>query len=154
MDRMIKPENVKPNDIMAFVYYGKVLNVVKAGKDHSIELQDLDAKNEKFNVVGDTLIMLSCSADQFENEKMVTQTQAAEILINCSYTPFTVCFIKSNGEKRVLRGRLLYHEPLMGRSVVEDLDLEITAPGGRIRQVDHRHILYIIWDGIKYIVSK
>jgi hypothetical protein len=41
----------------------------------------------------------------------------------------------------------------MGRSFMEDLDIEKEAKGGRMREVDHRNILYLIVDGVKYVLK-
>lgn len=154
---LLKPDKVKVNDIMAFVYYGKVVHTLQNNnRESSLVMQDLDHKHQQFEVCGDDLIEFSSSADQFSREEKVTLTKAAEILTQCEHRPFTVCFIKASGHERVLRGRLLYHECLMGRSVVEDLDIisnRLTNESG-IRQVDHRHILYIICNNVKYIVHK
>ena len=74
----------------------------------------------------------------------------AELLINARNIPFTVCFEKQNGEERVLRGRLISHEALLGRSSVEDLDL---PAGDRTRLVDHRTLKFLILNGVKYVLK-
>ena len=50
-----------------------------------------------------------------------------------------------------MRGRLITPEPLLGRSMVEDLDLAVTEH--RQRLVDHRTIKFLIIEGVKYIVK-
>jgi hypothetical protein len=80
----------------------------------------------------------------------VTMTRAAEILITSFNRPLTVRFVKKQGGERVLRGRLLRPEPLLGRSYVEDLDAKGDS---RIRLVDHRTIKCLIVDGVKYTVK-
>ena len=56
----------------------------------------------------------------------------------------------TEGEERVLVGRLIDSEAKLGRSQV--VDLEITK-GHNIRQVDHRTIKYIIAKGVKSVVK-
>jgi hypothetical protein len=142
---MIKASNVKKDDLMAFVYYCKVLEA----KPNYLRVQNLDNQME-FEVRGNELIEHGYSADQVIEEVKVTKTRAAEILISSHNRPLTVCFDKENGEERILRGRLITPEPLLGRSMVEDLDI---ASGHRLRLVDHRTIKYIIIEGVKYIVK-
>ncbi len=136
---------VKKDDLMAFVYYAKV----KETKPNRLELHNLDADMD-FGVDGNRLIECSCSADQYHEEIKVTKTKAAELLISSHNRPLTVCFEKQDGEERVLRGRLITPEPLLGRSKVEDLDV---TGGHRMRLVDHRTIKHLIVDGVKYIVK-
>jgi hypothetical protein len=57
-------------------------------------------------------------------------TRIAEILITSPNRPLTVCFTKKDGTERVLRGRWIAQEALMGRSFVEDLDIAKDAKGG------------------------
>ena len=148
VSHQIKVGDVNKNDLMAFVYYGKVADI--AGEVLKVKNSDSDMD---FQVQGKELIERGCSADQFQEEIKVTKTRAAEILITSYNRPFTVCFEKqSGGGERVLRGRLVAPEPLLGRSMVEDLDL---APNEhRQRLVDHRTIKYLIVNGSKYVVGK
>jgi hypothetical protein len=101
-------------------------------------------------VHGKELIESAFSADQYSAEEKVTKTRAAEILSTAYNRPFTVCFEKQDGKERVLRGRLVEPEPLLGRSHVEDLDV---VEGHKLRLVDHRTIRYIIVNGTKYTVG-
>jgi hypothetical protein len=96
------------------------------------------------------LIERGFSADQFQEEVQTTKTRAAEILISSHNRPLTVCFEKSDGSERVLRGKLVTPEPLLGRSMMEDFDIKT---GNRLRLVDHRTIRYLIVEGTKYSVK-
>ena len=145
----IKVSKIKDGDLMAFVYYTKVKSV-KAGRPIVLEVQNLDKESTDFQVHGKELIEKGFSADQFEEEIKVTKTRAAEILISSHNRPLTVCFEKTNGQERVLRGRLLTPEPLLGRSMVEDLDV---TGKNRLRLVDHRTIKYLVVQGVKYVVK-
>ncbi len=142
----VKASKVKSGDLMAFVYYAKVKN----SSSSVLNVQNLDDKMD-FSVQGKELIERSFSADQFEKTIKVNKTRAAEILVSSYNRPFTVCFDKQGGGERVLRGRLVHPEPLLGRSMVEDLDI---TSKNRLRQVDHRTIKYIIVEGAKYQVTQ
>lgn len=108
-------------------------------------------KDSDFWIKGAELVRECLSADQHVAEETVTMTRAAEILVSSYNTPFTVCFTKAEGEERVLRGRLVQPEPLLGRSQVEDLDIDRSKH--RIRQVDHRTIKWLIVGNVKYTVK-
>ncbi|MEK6932591.1 MAG: hypothetical protein AABW56_02235 [Nanoarchaeota archaeon] len=143
----MKKELVRKGDLMAFVDYVRVDQVLNGGND--LKVYDLDSKFD-FKVLGKDLVEKSFSADRYEDEKKVTKTEAAELLIKAYNRPFTVGFTKSDGSSRTLRGRLLSPEPLLGRSHVEDLDI---TSGSRLRLVDHRKIEFLIVDGIKYVAK-
>lgn len=142
---------VGTNDLMAFVNYVKVKQVLAGGEE--LIVTDLDHNKRDIKIAGKDLIENSLSADQFTATEKVTKTEAAEILISLHNRPFTVSFQKADKSERVLRGRLIKHEALLGRSMVEDLDESPDAAKGRIRQVDHREINWIVVEGVKYIVK-
>lgn len=145
----VDPAKVKKDDLMAIIYYVKVKSI----KNESMTVTDLENGLSDINVQGKDLIQNSLSADFFEKEEKVTMTKMAEILISSPNRPLTVCFKKKDGTERVLRGRWIAQEALMGRSYVEDLDIAKDAKGGRTREVDHRNILYLIVDGVKYVLK-
>ena len=139
---------VEINDLMCFTYFVKV---VKSQNDGSrLTISDLDDGGKEIIVDGKELIEKSYSADRYEEEVKESKTRIAEILTHSHNRPFTVCFDKSDGEERTLRGRLIKPEPLLGRSMVEDLDV---AGDHRQRLVDHRTIKWLIIEGIKHIVK-
>ena len=142
----VNASKIKVDDIMSFVYYTKVKSV----NGDTVIVCDLDDDNKEISISGKELLEKSFSADQFEKEENVSKTRAAEILVHSANKPLTVNFLKSDGEERTLRGRLVKPEPLLGRSMVEDLDLKSDH---RLRQVDHRTIRYLIVDGIRYNVK-
>jgi hypothetical protein len=142
---------VSTNDLMAFVNYVKVKSVMAGGEE--LIVTDLDHNKRDIKIAGKDLIENSLSADQFTTTEKVTKTEAAEILISLFNRPFTVSFLKADKSERVLRGRFVRHEALLGRSMVEDLDEPADSPKGRIRQVDHREINFIICEGVKYVVK-
>lgn len=145
----VDPGKVTRGHLMAFLYYAKVDTAGPGG--NSIQVNGLDNNQGQFGVHGRQLIENAYSADLYEEEEKVTKTKAAELLISSYNRPFTVCFEKQDGKERVLRGRLLAAEPLLGRSHVEDLD---EPDGKRVRLVDHRTIQYLIVEGVKYTVGK
>lgn len=153
-DRVINkvvPSKVGTNDVMAFVNYVSVKQVLKGGEE--LIVTDLDHNKRDIKIAGKDLIENSLSADQFSSTEKVTKTEAAEILITLFNRPFTVSFQKADKSERVLRGRFVKHEALLGRSMVEDLDEAADSPKGRIRQVDHREINWITVEGTRYIVK-
>lgn len=141
---------VSKGDLMAFTYYVKV-NSVNGDK---LMVDDLLHGVKGIQVTGKDLITNSMSADQFAEEEKVSMTKAAELLITSHNRPLTVCFEKKDGSERVLRGRFIRHEALLGRSMVEDLDIAKTDKEDGLRQVDHRTIRYLVVDGVKYVVNK
>lgn len=150
-ERVTNPSRVHRGDLMAFTYYGTVKNVVAKNRGETrLEIFDVD-REEIFLVEGNSLIEASASADQFQETEILSRTKIAEILVTAFNRPFSVNFVKQNGEERTLRGRLVNSEHLMGRSMVEDLDVD--ADSHRLRQVDHRTINWLIVDGVKYIAK-
>ena len=143
---------VRKGHVMAIVHYVRVEDIQNAASDSAaMNVSALDENGAgKFRVEGRVLIENALSADQFAEEITVTKTKAAEILVSSTNRPLSVCFEKQDGEERTLRGRLVKPEPLLGRSMCEDLDI---ASGYRLRLVDHRTIKWIIVDGVKYTVK-
>lgn len=148
------PDKVKPGDLMAIIHYVKVAKVGPGGGMMTVSPADKPGQN--IDVIGRELITRALSADYFAEEVKATMTDVAEKLVTSHNRPLTVCFTKQPkkgeevGEERVLRGRLLSHESLLGRSYVEDLD---KPEADRVRLVDHRTIRYLIVDGVKYTVK-
>ncbi len=138
---------VKDGELMAFTYYVKVKEVSQNGA--KLVVGDVDHDGSPITITGKELVENALSADYFAEEEKVTMTKAAELLVGSAHKPFTVAFEKADGTERVLRGRLIKPEALLGRSMVEDLD---TYDKNRLRQVDHRTIRFLIVDGIKYLV--
>lgn len=129
--------------LVAISKFARVTSVTPS----EVWLHDVD-DNSDFRVVGQELMSKLVSADLFEKEVKETLTNVAK-LVSSSHGPITVCFEKQDGSERVLRGRLLSTEPLLGRSHFDDLDLDTN----RLRLVDHRTIKYAIIDGVKYVVK-
>lgn len=161
------PAKVKAGHVMAITHFVRVELVVPCIASHpdqgvaEINVRNLGAGPSSFLVQGGDLIRSMASADLFEAEERVTKTRAAELLVTAYNRPFTVCFSKRDGSEHVLRGRLVQPEPLLGRSMCEDLDIDLeesAAPVGkrpsRLRLVDHRTIKWLVLDGVRYNVAK
>lgn len=142
--KTVKMDKVKVGDVMAFTYWGQI-----TGKAfNSVSVKGLDESTPtEFHVNGVPLVEAAASADQFHETVKANKTEIAEKLVASHRKPFTVCFEKENGEERVLRGRLIAHEIMFGRSQVEDLD---QPEKDRFRLVDHRSLKWLIVDGIKF----
>jgi hypothetical protein len=145
----IESSDIKAGEIISLVYYVKVKSVIS---DSEVHVEDLDGLGCEIMLRGKELIETATSSDQFKEEEKVGKTRAAEILVHSVNRPFTVSFIKQDGQEKTMRCRLIKPEPLLGRSMVENLDLAISEKG-RLRQVDHRTINWIIVDGVKYTVK-
>jgi hypothetical protein len=146
----IASSKVKVGDLMALVYYVKVKGIVGGGQE--LLVNDVDNVGPDILVRGKELIEQALSSDQFAETVKISKTQAAEILVHSNNRPITVNFIKADGSDRILRGRLIKPEPLLGRSMMEDLDLP-SVEKNRTRLVDHRTIKELIVDGVKYTVN-
>jgi hypothetical protein len=144
----VNPDEIRCGDIMSLTYYVEVKR--SDPQRPSITVDDLDHAIRDIEVHGEELIRSARSADRFHEVQKITKTRAAELLIGAHGLPFTVAFRKSDGSERKLRGRLIEPEPLLGRSLVEDLDIR---SGNRVRQVDHRTIRWMILDGVRYDVK-
>lgn len=154
-------KEIKVGDVVAVLTFAKVVDKVD-GKNNTgrVTVQDLYDSGNVFDVVGDDLVDKMHSADRFSKVEKITKTEAALMMGTLYNKPFTVKFLKDNGEERVLRGRMLDPETGMGRSQVEDFDVKdsngntVTNVVKRMRQVNHREIIYIIVDDTKYEVKR
>ncbi len=142
---------IRPGHLMAFVYYTDVKGVLVQGGETHLELVDKDT-GLNFGVHGTDLVTRGFSADQYSSEEFVTKTFLAETLIKCFNVPLKVEFVKADGTVRVLRGRLVKIEPIMGRSYAEDLD--IPPNENRLRQIDHRTLKSLTVNGTKYTLKE
>jgi hypothetical protein len=140
------PSKIKEGDIMAFQFYGKVL---EADSTHEIAVHDLD-NDRNVTITGSELIASAASADQVHETVEATKTEIAQKLVDSANRPFTVVFKKVDGSLRRLRGRLIGAEPLMGYSKVEDLDNDSKD---RFRQVNHRDVKSLTVDGVCYTLK-
>ena len=146
----IEASKVKTGDLMALVYYVRVKEII--GRGNELIVSDLDNQGPDILVRGKELIEQALSGDQFSETVKISKTQAAEILVHSNNRPLTVTFVKADNSERILKGRLIKPEPLLGRSMMEDLELSPTEKN-RTRLVDHRTIKELIVDGVRYVVA-
>lgn len=145
----VNPVGVNTGDLMAFTYYGFVSDKNLGGD--VLTIQGLDGVG-RFEVRGANLVSSGSSADFVAEERKVSRTDVADALVSSAGKPFTVCFIKKDGEERILKGRFIRQDRLMGRSLVEDMQRS-AEDSDPIRQVCHRTLQWLICDGVKYIVK-
>lgn len=150
MHNKIQAQNIKVGDLIAVINYFEVKEVHQNGNKLIVS----DVNTSSFvEIRGPELIENAWSADQFNETKKVTKTEAAELLVSSFNCPFTVVFEKSDGTERTIRGKLIRPEPLLGRSLVEDLDITKSKKKDSVRQVDHRTIKSLIVNNVKYEVK-
>lgn len=146
-EKHLNSRKVRRGNLMALVYWVQVEHSYNDG--HDLDVRDLN-DGKAFSVHGRELVEKSFSADVFESEEKVTKTELAEKLVNARNVPFTVEFEKADGSIRLLRGKLINAEPLMGRSHVYDLDVREGSP---LRLVDHRTIQSLIVENVRYVLK-
>ena len=142
----------KVGDVIAMTHYARITNIDVDPKDKQdrITVDDLERAGTAFHVKGDDLFNSLQSAAFYSKTEKVSQTEIAEKLSQAYGKPFTVTFLKADKKERVLVGKLISHEPLMGRSHVHDFEVTSGTP---LRLVDHRTIKSLIIDGVKYEVK-
>lgn len=138
---------MKTGDIVAVLTYARV-NKVRS--DGSVSVQDLD-RGIELNFAGKEFLDTVVSANDYSTEEEVSRTKLVEILQSVGDKPFTVTFEKVDGTSRTLVGRYTGSETVFGRSNVVDLELDPRVH--RLRQVDHRSITSLIFDGVKYTLK-
>jgi hypothetical protein len=135
---------VKAGHLLSTTEYLEVLGA----SNGRLSVKNIDTGLD-FTINGAALINECSSADvEFKNEKL-SLTKVAELLAGSFNVIFTVCFMKKDKTERLLRGRLVKAEPILGRSHVLDLD----AKGNKNRLVDHRTIKWLRVNGVKYTVK-
>ena len=143
---------LKKGDVIQIMNFVEVIEDASYGRPYegewTVNVQDLDG-GRPFAITGDKLISRCLNASQGEKTVSVTRTEAIKILTHAYNQPFKVVFIKENGEKRELIGRLIGEDEGFGRSAVDDLSQPI---GKRYRLVDHRTLQAITIGGICYQV--
>lgn len=133
-------------EIISFTVYA----TVEEKYDDGIVCNDIYTGN-KYTIFGPTHYNVS-SADTFSRIENSNKTELAKKILDAGNTVFTVEFVKQNGELRTMRGRLVSDDSLMGRALVEDLDIPNTSVSN-IRQVDLRTLRSLIIHNVKYVVK-
>lgn len=145
---------VEEGDLMMFTYWGKVSDVedqLMIGK--SLTVENVYDDDKEFRVSGNVLIERAKSADRFETTTRMSRTDLINKFVEqATALPMTVHWIKKDGTRRTLRGRILSTDDRnQGYIYMEDLDLPV---GNRIRQVDTRTLKWFIADNVKYVSNK
>ena len=139
---------MKVGDTVAVITYAKVKDVKTDRRGRPVlDVEDID-RGGTLSFAGQEFINTLFSADEFEDEEKLSRTDLALKLQSTGDKPFTVNFDKKDGSNRTLVGRLAGTENIFGRSDV--VDLTKPADSHRIRQVDHRTLQWLIFDGVKY----
>ena len=154
MSRKTNAHDIKPGELVLVTHWLRVENntyqspTAATNGGYKVVGTDIDLGISNFAVNGTPLVESLYTAGVVERTEKVTQTELAEHFVeDCRNIPFTVCFVKQNGEERILRGRYIKQERLMGRSMVEDLDIK---SGHKQRLVCHRELRWLIVNGVKY----
>lgn len=134
------------NEIISLELYAEVIERTNT----ELVCRDLYTGQE-FRLWSQNSSLRAQSADTFTQIQKVTKTEMAEILMDACCNVFTVTFIKQDGSERVLRGRLLNSEGILGRVMVEDLDVPRVM--NNYRQVDLRTIKTLVISGTKYVLK-
>lgn len=132
-------------EIVSLIDYYKIKEIT----DRTVLLEDVYT-NEEISLEKRALDRAT-GATSFSQEMVASKTEIVNKLLESGHSPFTVEFVKTNGETRVLSGTFLKSEPLFGRSLVKDL---LSTDEYKIRAVDHRTIKSLILKGIKYHVRE
>jgi len=141
------PEKVAVEDIVCIYSYAKVKEVT--GKGEALLVEDLLLGGE-FTIDGRDMVAAVASANYFAETVRVSRTQMAKILVSTWGKPFSVAFVKKDGQERVLRGYLTGHEEMFGRSLCVDLEL---PKDDNLRLVDHRTLVSLITGGVRYMLT-
>ncbi len=143
---------IKVDDIIQVTHYIKVTAVTTKQGEYIVTGSDLDEDSLKtMHVQSNKLVSRCRTADLYEREEEMSQSDIIDKLMAAYNNVFTVQYTKKDGSLRELRGRLISYDGRRGYSLVEDLDNE---KDDRIRQVDHRTLSYLIIDNVKYVARK
>lgn len=154
---MIKTNNslVKVGDRLSMISFMRVTGFTPG----SVVVKDEDGIELR---VGTGVVEGNCWSTQVDDEVKMSRTAIAELLTTAKDAVIQVCFDKADGTERVLTGYVLGAEPLLGRTVVIDLEkpkkLRKSKDGEnewdeRQRQVDHRTLKWLVYKGVKYKVK-
>lgn len=139
--------SIKKGDLLCDLHYFVVSDVNETGA----YFKDIST-GEEWSVpikFVNSAIKDAWSAESFEKQEKLCRGEVVRKLLDAGVRPFTVEYIKSDGEDRKLRGVFIKGEPTLGRSIVKDLDLQ----EDNVRMVDHRTIRSLVLDNVKYIVE-
>jgi hypothetical protein len=146
----VQPAAIRVGDLMAVVQYAAVVHVADGGCRLGLRDVDTGVAWERY---GDVLVERMQSADRYAEVIPTNQSNVIDVLVASFNRPLAVAWVKKDGEERILRGRFIGEEPRRGYSWCEDLDIPADDKRGRLRQVDHRTILWLQVGGVRYEVK-
>ena len=139
---------------ISITMYAEVIGELEFKLEDGSTLEELNCRDVhtglEFSVQGESLIHRTHNTFEFNETKKVTMTNLAEILVGAGDKVFTATFIKKDGTERVLKGRLIKPEPLMGRSMVEDFEEKDKNGKPAVKQIDHRTLQSIVIGRTRY----
>ena len=141
------PVDIKKGDLYGDLHYFSVESVT----EFAATFKDIDSGEEwsipiKFL---SSAIKDAWSASTFTKEEKVCREQIILKLIEAGVRPFTVDFVKADGQDRTIRGQFIKNEPLRGRSIIRDFD---ESGHNKIKSIDNRTIKSLVLDGVRYYV--
>lgn len=148
---------LKVGDRLSRISFMEVTDIAFSGRSIRVKNED----GFEWTIEGG-IVSQECDSLYVDEEVKMSKTGIAEILVSAKDAIIQVCFDKADGTERVLTGYVLGAEPLLGRTVVIDLEkpkkLRKTKEPGvewdeRQRQVDHRTLKWLIYKGVKYKVK-
>lgn len=136
--------DIKPNTYYSRISYGKVL---RPGSD-SLGVQNEDGL--VWQISSNIFEQEFYTHDQYDeaNDKHLPKTLLAEAFVTeTGDAVFSVCFIKQNGEERVMVGRRVGGMNLLGYSNVYDMEKQ------SMRQVNHNTLKWFICKNTRYLLK-
>lgn len=137
---------LKEGDILSytqyFVYTGQALGKILTRDQDGIEIG-----------ISNNIVERGVkNGSQYTGEKKVSRTELINLLGKVGDSVFTANFDKISGENRTITARMVNIENGFGRSNVIDLEIALNdREAHAMRQIDHRSLHWIIFDGTRYI---
>lgn len=145
MDQIVNVDELKPGDIISNTEYMAVQKV----EGNEVYVETLDGTKR----ISKNLFPYKSykSPVQFTKTEKVSKSRMIEIIQNeVKSHAFQVEYKKKDGSRRIMICRLLYFNNFFGRSDVMELCEKKGTFIEQQRQVDHRTIEELIFNGVKY----
>ena len=149
---------LKVGDILSETQYYKVVEIVEKSNGLKTEKLVKVVNDRGFSFyIGEAVVEEGIyTANQYSKEVQITRTELIQKFAHVGDTVFTVSFNKASGDERILIGYLVQVETGFGRSTVIDLQASKGSNpnhDGRLRQVDHRTLNWLIHKNVKHTVK-
>jgi hypothetical protein len=181
-----KTGNLRTGDFLSRISFMKVENFSFKFLDTGWGNVEVKNEDGLMWTIQDSIVADECYSTYFDTEEKISKTAAAKMLSHARDAIVQVCFHKQatadtikdqlvelstmasaaakkkltsllKGEERIMTGYVIASEPLLGRTVMIDLekpkDIDDKGWDRRQRQVDHRTIRWIVYKNVKYIVK-